>query len=36
MEVLERIARDLEVRTTDEVVDVQPGVSLTLNNIVLG
>ena len=36
MEILERIARDLEVRTTDEVVDVQPGVSLTLNNIVLG
>lgn len=36
METLEHIARELEVHTTDEVMDVQPGVSITLNNIVLG
>ncbi len=36
METLEHIARELEVRTTDEVIEVQPGVSITLNNIVLG
>lgn len=36
METLEHIARDLELRTTDEIIEVQPGVSITLNNIGLG